>query len=184
MRSKSRSGLLAACDDPNLLAFPLWPRQRGLLAAIDTGPRLHLLALGRRSGKTLAALLAVHDCLLRPHLATYLRPREKRYSVAVATSKSQAGIFLDAARVIVESSHRLVRRHTPKLRANVLEILDIPSERSQHGIDQREFRVLLPDVRTSVAVDPVGDVSEDSTQLCPLLLSCLLADVSVHSRAA
>lgn len=111
MRQRARSsGLLAACDDPNLIAFPLWPRQRELLAAVAAGPRLHVLALGRRSGKTtLAALLAVHDCLFRPHLATYLRPGEKRYSVAVATSRKQAGIFLDAARVIVEGSPVLAR---------------------------------------------------------------------------
>src|SRR5215216_4598871 len=62
-----RSGLVAACDDRRLFGFGLWARQRELLAALEQGPRLHLWALGRRSGKTtLAALACLWDCTLRP----------------------------------------------------------------------------------------------------------------------
>ncbi len=108
--SPPRKGIVAACDDPQLLNFPLWPKQRELLTAIEAGPRLHVLALGRRSGKTtMAALVALHDCLFRPHLAAYVRPGEKRYSVSVATSQKQASIFLDQARTIVEASPLLAK---------------------------------------------------------------------------
>jgi hypothetical protein len=98
-------GLLAACDDPELLAFPLLPKQRELLAALESGPRLHCWALGRRSGKTtLAALVALHDCLLRPELDAFVRPGERRHAVAVATNLKQARLFVRAALSIVERS--------------------------------------------------------------------------------
>ncbi|MDP9188888.1 MAG: hypothetical protein M3O25_06530 [Actinomycetota bacterium] len=42
-------GLLAACEDPELFGIDPWPRQRELLASIEKGPRLQVLALGRRS---------------------------------------------------------------------------------------------------------------------------------------
>jgi hypothetical protein len=65
-----------------LLAFELWPRQRDLLEAIEAGPRMHVLALGRRSGKsTMAALVALHFCLFRPDLDAMVRPGELRYAV-------------------------------------------------------------------------------------------------------
>ena len=99
------AGLLEACDDSALLGFPLWPRQRELLAAVETGLRLHVWALGRRSGKTtLAALVALWDCLLRPDLDERVRPGERRHAVAVATSLRQARLFVRAARSIVERS--------------------------------------------------------------------------------
>lgn len=68
-QTTSSRSLVAACDDGRLFGFPLWPRQRALLAAIEHGPRMHVLALGRRSGKTtMAALVGLWDCLLRPEL--------------------------------------------------------------------------------------------------------------------
>lgn len=99
------TGLLAACDDERLFAFPLWPRQRDLLAAVETGPRLHTWALGRRSGKTtMAALCGLWDCTLRPELDKRVRRRERRHAVAVATNARQARLVIAAARSIVEGS--------------------------------------------------------------------------------
>lgn len=104
-RSVTRVGLLSACDDGALLRFPLWPRQRRLLRSVEKGPRLHVWALGRRSGKTtLAALVGLWDCLLRPELDALVRPGERRYAVAVATNLRQARLFVSAARSIVERS--------------------------------------------------------------------------------
>jgi hypothetical protein len=94
-----------ACGDPRLLAFPLWPRQREILAAIEAGPRLHVLACGRRAGKTsMGALVAVWDACLRPELARRVRARERRYAVCVAVNVAQARLFVAAARSIVEAS--------------------------------------------------------------------------------
>jgi hypothetical protein len=98
-------GLLDACDDPALFAFPLWPRQSDLLATVERGPRLHLWALGRRSGKTtLAALVGLWDCMFRPDLDALVRPGERRHAVAVATNLRQARLFVRAALSIVERS--------------------------------------------------------------------------------
>ena len=103
--TRTSAGLVAACDDARLFGFPLWPRQRDLLAAAEAGPRLHVWALGRRSGKTtLAALVGLWDCLLRPDPAERVRPGERRYAVAVATNLRQARLFVSAARSIVERS--------------------------------------------------------------------------------
>ena len=105
MATAASAGLVAACRDDGLLAFPLWERQQALLATVERGPRLHVWALGRRSGKTtMAALVALWDCLLRPELSALVRPGERRYAVAVATNLRQARLFLHAARSIVERS--------------------------------------------------------------------------------
>jgi hypothetical protein len=107
---RAARGLVGACDDSALLAFPLWPKQRELLAAVEQGPRLHVWRLGRRSGKTtLAAIVGLWDCLLRPELDELVRRREKRYSVAVATSLRQSRLYVRAARSIVEESPLLAR---------------------------------------------------------------------------
>ncbi len=98
-------GLLEACDDRALFGLELWPRQRDLLAAVEAGPRLHVWALGRRSGKTtMAAVVALWDALLRPDLQVRVRPGETRHAVAVATSLRQARLFVRAALSIVERS--------------------------------------------------------------------------------
>lgn len=100
-----RLDLVSACDDPQLFAFSLWPRQRELLAAAERGPRVQVWALGRRSGKTtLGALLGLWDCLLRPDLNALVRPGERRHAVAVATNLRQARLFVRAALSIVERS--------------------------------------------------------------------------------
>lgn len=104
-RPRLRAGLLEAADSKRLLAFPLWPRQRALLEAVEAGPRIHVWALGRRSGKTtLAALVCLWDALLRPELDAMVRPGETRYSVGVATNIAQARLLISAARSIVERS--------------------------------------------------------------------------------
>jgi hypothetical protein len=98
-------GLLAACVDPALLRLDPWPVQRRLLAAVEAGPRVHVWALGRRSGKTTAAAVAlVWDALLRPGLDRLVRPGERRYAVGVATSLRQARLLVSAARSLVEHS--------------------------------------------------------------------------------
>ena len=108
MATRRGPGLVAACDDGDLLRFPLWPRQRQLLQAVEQGPRVHVWALGRRSGKTtMGALVALQDCLLRPELGAMVRPGERRYAVAVATNLRQARLFVRAALSIVERSPRL-----------------------------------------------------------------------------
>lgn len=98
-------GLLEACADPQLLNFPLWPKQRDLLASVEAGPRTHVWALGRRCGKTtMAALVAVWDCLFRPHVQERVRPGERRYAMCVATNREQARLLVRAAKSIVENS--------------------------------------------------------------------------------
>jgi hypothetical protein len=100
-----RAGLLEACDSKALLSFDLWKGQRELLAAIEEGPRIHVWALGRRSGKTtLAALCCLWDALLRPDLDGMVRPGETRFAVGVATNLQQARLLISAARSIVEAS--------------------------------------------------------------------------------
>jgi hypothetical protein len=110
-------GLLAACADEALFGFEPWPRQAELLAAVEAGPRMHVWALGRRSGKsTLSALVCLWGCLLRPELDGLVRAGERRYSVAVATSLRQARLIVDAATTIVERS--------PLLAAMVEQVTD------------------------------------------------------------
>lgn len=98
-------GLVQACDDERLFGFPLWPEQRRRLERVETGPRMHVWALGRRSAKTTsAALVGLWCCLLRPELLERLRPGERGYAVAIATNLRQARLFTQAARAIVERS--------------------------------------------------------------------------------
>jgi Terminase large subunit, T4likevirus-type, N-terminal len=105
-----KRGLVAACNNPQAFNFALWPKQRELLEAVEKGPRTHVLALGRRSGKTtMAALVGLWDRLRRPELDKMVRPGERRYSVAVATNLRQARLFVRAAASIVEPSPLLGR---------------------------------------------------------------------------
>lgn len=104
-RDELSAGLVEACDDDALFGFPLWPRQRDLLAAVEEDARMHVWRLGRRAGKSsMGALVGLWDCLLRPHLDAFVRAGEKRYSVAIATSREQASVVIAAARAIVERS--------------------------------------------------------------------------------
>jgi Terminase large subunit, T4likevirus-type, N-terminal len=108
--TERRAGLVQACDDARLFGFPLWERQREILSAVEAGPRLHVMALGRRSGKsTMCALIALHACTLRPELSAYVRPGESHHAVCVSTSLRQSRIFVRAALAIVERSPLLSR---------------------------------------------------------------------------
>jgi hypothetical protein len=103
--SVPRVGLLEACDDSDLLAVTLWPKQREIIALIDSGRyREVVLALGRRSGKNfIGALVAVHDAAFRD-LSGYLRAGETRYVLAVAANREQAGITLQFVRELINAS--------------------------------------------------------------------------------
>jgi hypothetical protein len=97
--------LVAACDDPEVLGFPLWPAQRRVLEGVERGGRLHAWCLGRRSGKsTMAALVALHNLLLCPDLDGRVRRGERRFAVCVATNHPQARLIVQAAQSIVEGS--------------------------------------------------------------------------------
>jgi hypothetical protein len=99
-----RVGLVQAATDPALLGLSLRGRQRDLLAAAERH-RLNVWATGRRGGKTLlSATTALWDACLRPELAAYVRPGERRYAVCVAVNVRQARIFLRAARTLVDRS--------------------------------------------------------------------------------
>lgn len=98
-------GLLDACDREDLFNVPLWPRQRQLLADIAAGPRMHVLALGRRASKTtMMAIVGAWCCLLRPELRLPLREGERGYAIGVATNLKQAQLMIRAARTIIEAS--------------------------------------------------------------------------------
>lgn len=104
----TRVGLVQACTDPRLFDLPLWPRQRDVLEAVERGPRMHVLALGRRSGKTtMSAVVGLWTCLFRPEVAARVRPGERFYAVAVATNLRQARLFVQAAASIVAGSELL-----------------------------------------------------------------------------
>ena len=99
------TGLVQACDDPDLFGVELTPEQRHLLEAVEAGLLLHVWALGRRSGKTLlAVLVALWSCLLRPELRAHVRGRERIYAAAAATNRRQSSIFVALARSVVEGS--------------------------------------------------------------------------------
>lgn len=102
----SSPGLVAAAE--GVFGLKLRPRQRDLLASVDAGPRIHVWALGRRSSKTTtAAVTALHNCLLRPDLDARMRPGERRFALAVATSQRQAALVIDIARSIVDAQPAL-----------------------------------------------------------------------------
>jgi hypothetical protein len=100
-----RAGLVAACDDPQLLGVPLTPDQRVRLEAVEQGPRTHVWAVGRRGLKTTsAAYVGLWCCLLRPELLDRLRPGERGYAVGIATNHRQARLLVRAALAVVERS--------------------------------------------------------------------------------
>lgn len=99
-------GLLEACDDRSLFgaSIELWPMQRRLLEGVAEN-RLSVWALGRRSGKSTSAALALTwCCLLRPELLERLRPGERGVAMIVATNARQGRLILRAATEIVQAS--------------------------------------------------------------------------------
>jgi hypothetical protein len=100
-----RVGLIEACDDPKLLNFNLWPKQREILESVERGGRLHAWCLGRRAGKsTLGAVVLLHNLLLSPQLDAKVRRGERRYGVAVGTNLQQARLVTRQAASNVEAS--------------------------------------------------------------------------------
>ncbi len=121
---------------------------------------MHVLALGRRSGKTaMSALVALWDCLLRPELDQMVRPGETRYAVCVATNHSQSRLLVNAARATVESSPGL----SPLIA----------------GSTENELRFLLPSgARTALRAFPC---SSRGGRGWPV--SCLVLDEAAHFHA-
>jgi hypothetical protein len=152
-RLRDLPGLVDACDDERLFGVTLTERQRQLLAAIEAGGLLHVLAIGRRGGKTLLAVLtALWFCTLRPDVAEHVRRRERRFAVAVATNHRQARIFVQQAREIASGS--------PFLR----DLIETVTE------DQIEFKT-----RTTLAAFPC---TSRGGRGWPLM--CLLMDEAAH----
>lgn len=105
MSDFGRVGLVQACDDPDLFGVELWPAQRRWLEAIEEGPATHVVAAGRRAGKSLGqAVTGLWFATLRPDLRQYLRRGERGYVVAVATNLRQSRRLVETARSIVEAS--------------------------------------------------------------------------------
>jgi hypothetical protein len=105
MTPQLRAGLVEACASDKLLAFPLHPRQRKMLSAVEGPSWLHVWCCGRRGGKsTLAALTALHNVTLSPHLDEMVRPGEVRHAVVVATRLDQAQLVIRIATSIIERS--------------------------------------------------------------------------------
>lgn len=79
-------------SDPNLLNTPLWDKQAEILEEFWTGNSLAVLALGRRSGKTLMAdVTATYAAtMLADKYKQHLRPGEKFFIVSVANTIDQA----------------------------------------------------------------------------------------------
>ena len=74
-----------------VLGLKLWPKQAEILRQFPRHQEL-VLALGRRSGKSLlASIWAAYDAIFGEYEGC-LRPDEPRYIVCVATNRDQAGI--------------------------------------------------------------------------------------------
>ena len=107
----TRSGvsLEEAAEDRRLFGLSLSDPQRELLRLLGEH-YLVVCAAGRQSGKSLlAAVLLVHNLLLRPDLDR-LAGSSPRYGLAIANSQSQASITLAYARQFCERSPLLRSR--------------------------------------------------------------------------
>ena len=101
-------GLLEACDAPELFGLKLFPKQRELLAAVESGVREHVWAIGRGGSKlTLAAVILAHSALFRDDLDQRVQKGETRYCANVATRADQSAIVLNHARRIISESPAL-----------------------------------------------------------------------------
>lgn len=101
--------LLEACDHPDLFNFPLYPGQRRLIfalqEALDRGDWLAVWCIGRRSGKsTLAALVAIWCCLMRPDLDELAGIAGQSQAVVISPSKKQAQNVINMGKDLVRRS--------------------------------------------------------------------------------
>jgi hypothetical protein len=95
--------LVEAAEDPRLFGLSLSDRQRELVVLFALF-WLVVVAAGRQSGKSLlAALMLVHNLLLRPDLDK-LAGSAPRYGLCIANSQGQAAITLAYARAFIERS--------------------------------------------------------------------------------
>lgn len=109
--------LVTAARDPRLLGaqfaqsgLGLWPRQVELLRSLEGVERTHVWAVGRQSGKTtLGALVAIHNCVLRPDLDVVLPRRRVRYVLVVGPGQDQGKEFIEVAAGLIEDSPVLSR---------------------------------------------------------------------------
>jgi len=103
-----RVSLLEAVRDRDLLGatLDLWPKQIELLRGLDDPTvRMHLLAVGRQGSKsTLAALLAVHNAVLRDDLDGMIPRGRTRYVLSASPSEDQSREFVGLCAGIVEAS--------------------------------------------------------------------------------
>ena len=91
----------------HVLKLDLYPRQEEILEEIvSNNARIAVLALGRRSGKSLlTSVLAIYcGLVLDSVFRCYLRPSEKFYIVSVANSQDQAKIILENIRSMILGS--------------------------------------------------------------------------------
>lgn len=117
--------LLEACDADDVFDFPLYPGQRKLLdqyeQGLALGDRTAVWCIGRRSGKsTLAGLVGLWCCLLRPDLDELSGIAQRSIAVVICPTEKQAQELLDGAEVIVKRSP-LLRDLLVKSTKNELE---------------------------------------------------------------
>lgn len=104
---KHEVSIIDFAEDPNLLGVSLYPEQRRLLLEFWEGDyTLGILALGRRSGKTMMAAISASYCatVLSDQYREHLRSKERWFSLAIATNLEQSKIFLSMVRDMLESS--------------------------------------------------------------------------------
>lgn len=104
---KHSVSIIDFAEDPNLLGVELYPEQRRILLEFWEGDyTLGLLALGRRSGKTMLAAISASYCatVLSDQYREHLRSKERWFSLAIATNLEQSKIFLSMVRDMLESS--------------------------------------------------------------------------------
>jgi hypothetical protein len=107
--TRSAVSLAEAAEDRRLFGLSLSEPQRELLRLLSDS-YLVVCAAGRQSGKSLlAAVLLVHNLLLRPDLDARSNG-SPRYALAIANSQAQAAITLAYARQFVERSPLLRSR--------------------------------------------------------------------------
>lgn len=95
------------CEDPLALNLKLWPKQKEILEQLWSGNyQTWVLALGRRSGKTLmSAVVAIYAAVVKaPQYKAFLRPGEPFHIITVANTESQSKIALQMITNLLKES--------------------------------------------------------------------------------